>query len=93
MTEKRMYKVKFHKNAAKDLAKIERSKLLKKTLELLNILENDPWQTYPPYKELENNLKGFISRRINAQHRIVYKVNEEDKVVKILRMWSHYGDN
>ncbi|MCO6449027.1 MAG: Txe/YoeB family addiction module toxin [Ignavibacteriales bacterium] len=39
---------------------------------------------------LTGNLKGFISRRINKQHRLVYEVLEEEKIIKVLRMWTHY---
>jgi Txe/YoeB family toxin of toxin-antitoxin system len=36
------------------------------------------------------DLAGAYSRRINIQHRLVYQVPEEERVVKILRMWTHY---
>jgi len=59
---------------------------------LIEIIKKDPFQNPPPYEKLVGNLKGAYSRRINIQHRIVYEVRESDKVVRILRMWSHYGE-
>ena len=50
----------------------------------------DPFQTPPPYETLVGNLKGAISRRINIQHRLVYQVLQKERIVKVLRMWTHY---
>lgn len=59
----------------------------KGSIELVSI---DPFTMIPPYEKLVGDLKGFYSRRINRQHRLVYAVDDTDKTVKILRMWSHY---
>ena len=86
------YKILYSKFAQKDAKKLSSINLAQKAKELIKILENDPFQTPPPYKKLVGNLNGAYSRRINIKHRIVYEVKEEEKIVRILRMWSHYGD-
>ena len=57
---------------------------------LLDILKRDPFETPPSFVKLVGNLKGFYSRRINIQHRLVYSVDEEKRIVHVLRMWTHY---
>jgi Txe/YoeB family toxin of toxin-antitoxin system len=86
------YRIVYAKQAQKDAKKISRSNLKEKTLELINLLQEDPLRKPPEYEPLVGDLSGAYSRRINIQHRLVYQVYEEEKVVKILRMWSHYGD-
>ena len=76
--------------AQKDAKKLSKAKLSKKTQELIEILKDNPYQNPPPYEKLVGNLKGLYSRRINIQHRLIYEVREEDKVVRIHRMWTHY---
>ena len=76
--------------AKKDAKKISRSGLKNQAKKLLEILENDPFQTPPPFEKLVGDLTGAYSRRINIQHRLVYQVLEEIKTVKIIRMWTHY---
>jgi len=78
--------------ALKDAKKLSSANLAPKAKKLIEILRKDPFQTPPPYEKLVGNLSGAYSRRINIQHRLVYQVREEDKVVRILRMWSHYGE-
>jgi Txe/YoeB family toxin of toxin-antitoxin system len=85
-----MYKLLFSKPAPKDAEKIKKSKLSTKCQHILEIIELDPWSETPPYEKLIGDLEGFYSRRINIQHRLVYEVNEAEKLIKILRMWSHY---
>ncbi len=85
-----MYKVLFSKDAQKDAKKIKQSNLANKCQELIKLLSIDPFATIPPYEKLVGDLKGFYSRRINIQHRLVYEVDEQEKIVKVLRMWTHY---
>ena len=80
----------FTKHAQKDAKKLAKSSLKQKAQELLAILELDPYQTPPTFERLVGDLNGAYSRRINIQHRLVYQVIENEKVVKILRMWTHY---
>lgn len=84
------WKVVYSKLAAKDSKKLSRSNLKKKAKELIEILKKDPYQNPPTFEKLVGDLDGLYSRRINIQHRIVYEVFEEEKVVRILRMWTHY---
>lgn len=74
----------------KDAEKIKKSNLAQKCQHLLALIAADPFASIPPYEKLIGDLNGFYSRRINIQHRLVYEVNEEEKIVKVLRMWSHY---
>ncbi|MDC3278787.1 Txe/YoeB family addiction module toxin [Litorivicinus sp.] len=74
----------------KDARKLSSSGLKAKAQQLLNILEINPWQSPPPFESLVGDLSGAYSRRINIQHRLVYKVLENEKAVKILRLWTHY---
>lgn len=78
------------KQAEKDLQKILSSPLKSKLFSLMEIIEKDPFT--PPYEKLVGDLSGAYSRRINIQHRLVYQVDEPAKTVKILRMWTHYGE-
>jgi Txe/YoeB family toxin of toxin-antitoxin system len=74
----------------KDAKKIASSGLKAKVLQLIKIIEEDPFQYPPDYELLKGDMKGLISRRINKQHRLVYEVFESEKLIKIYRMWSHY---
>ena len=87
-----MYKVLYSKIALKDAKKLTKSNLHLKAQALIKIFEKNPFQNPPPYEKLIGNLDGAISRRINVQHRLVYQIRQSDKVIRILRMWSHYGD-
>jgi len=84
------YKILYSKLALKDAKKLSSANLDKKAKELIEIIKKDPFQNPPPYEKLVGNLNGSYSRRINIQHRLVYEVREDDRVVRISRMWSHY---
>lgn len=84
------WQVVFSKHALKDAKKLSASGLKPKALELLAILERDPFQNPPPYEKLVGDLAGAYSRRINIQHRLVYEVFTEARTVRVLRMWTHY---
>jgi len=84
------WQIVFTKQAQKDAKKISQSELKDKTKELISILEENPHQTPPSYEKLVGDLSGAYSRRINIQHRLVYQVYEQEKTVKIIRMWTHY---
>jgi len=84
------WKLYYTKQAQKDARKLASSGLKSKAQELLQIIEQDPYQKPPPYEMLIGDLAGAYSRRINIQHRLVYQVLEEDKAVKVLRLWTHY---
>lgn len=80
----------YAKQAQKDAKKLASSGLKPKAQTLLDILADDPFQNPPPFEKLVGDLSGAYSRRINIQHRLVYQVLENERVVKILRLWSHY---
>ena len=85
-----MYKVEFHKRALKDIEKLKENKVESKAKRLVEIIKENPFQNPPPYEKLVGNLEGFISRRINIQHRLIYQVLEDKKVIRIISLWSHY---
>ncbi len=80
----------FTKQAKKDAKKLNASGLRPKAQQLLDILREDPRRSPPRYEMLVGDLKGACSRRINIQHRLVYQILDEERIVKIIRMWSHY---
>lgn len=86
----KMYEIRYSKKAIKDIPKIKEAKLNEKLKGLIEILKINPFQNPPPYEKLVGDLKDFYSRRINIRHRLVYKVNDKEKQVQILSIWSHY---
>ena len=84
------WQVVFSKHAEKDAKKLAAAGLKSKAQELLAVLSNDPFQNPPSYEKLVGDLAGTYSRRINIQHRLVYEVFIKERVVRVLRMWSHY---
>ena len=84
------YKLVYTKQAKKDAKKAASSGLKSKIEEILEIIEQNPFEDYPPYEKLVGKLEGAYSRRINIQHRLVYQVYEKEKIVKVIRMWTHY---
>jgi Txe/YoeB family toxin of toxin-antitoxin system len=85
-----MWRIVFTKQAQKDAKKISAGGLRPKAEKLLDILRENPYQTPPPFEKLLGDLSGAYSRRINIQHRLVYEVITDEKVVKVIRMWTHY---
>jgi len=84
------WSVVYTKQARKDAKKIAASNLKAQTQQLLDILAKNPFQNPPPYEKLAGDLESAFSRRVNIQHRLVYQVYRKERVVKVLRMWTHY---
>jgi Txe/YoeB family toxin of toxin-antitoxin system len=84
------WRVVFTKQAQKDAKKLAAAGLRSGAERLLDILRENPYQTPPPFEKLVGDLAGAYSRRINIQHRLVYEILDKEKVVKIIRMWTHY---
>ena len=85
-----IWRLVFTKHAQKDAKRLVESGLKTNAQALLAVLTSNPFQNPPPYEKLVGDLSGAYSRRINIQHRLVYEVLEGEKIVKVLRMWSHY---
>lgn len=85
-----MYSVVYTKNAQKDIPNLKAAKLDSIAKRLIEVIRQNPFQTPPRYEKLCGDLSGYYSRRINAKHRLVYAVDEEEKIVKVISMWSHY---
>jgi len=85
-----MYKLVFTRQAQKDAKKIKKSHLKPRAQAILKVLRKNPFINEPPFKKLVGELLGVYSRRINLKHRIIYQVYEKEKVVKVIRMWTHY---
>lgn len=80
----------YSKHAQKDAKKLTAAGLKVRATQLLAVLAADPFQNPPPYEKLIGDLAGAYSRRINIQHRLVYEVFPQERVVRVLRMWTHY---
>ena len=85
-----MYKIVYTKAAAKDVPKLKAAHLDAKAKALIDIIRRNPYQTPPSYEKLVGDLQGLYFRRINIQHRLVYEVIEEVKIIKIVSLWPHY---
>lgn len=85
-----MYRVVYTKKAASDIPKLKAAKLENKAKALIELIRENPYQTPPPYEKLQGDLQGAYSRRINIKHRLVYEVIENEQVVKIISLWTHY---
>ncbi len=80
----------YSKQALKDAKKLKAAGLKAKTEKLLDILKTDPFQNPPPFEKLVGDLAGAYSRRLNIHNRLVYEVFIRQKIVRMLRMWTHY---
>ena len=85
-----MYQLIFMTQAQKDAKNLSSSGLKPKAMKLLEIIQQNPLQYPPDFEYLKGNMKGLISRRINKQHRLVYEIFENEKLIKVYRMWKHY---
>jgi toxin YoeB len=86
------WRLKYSKQAQKDSLKLATSGLKDKAEKLLTVLAENPYQSPPNFEKLKGTSTPVYSRRINIQHRLVYQVLEDERVIKILRMWTHYGE-
>lgn len=84
------WKLVFTKQAEKDSKKLAGAGLRPKAEKLLEILRKNPYQTPPLFEKLVGDLTGAYSRRINVQHRLVYQILDDVKIVKVIRLWTHY---
>ena len=84
------YELVYTNQAKKDAKKLKGSSLAQKAKELLKVIAENPYEDPPPFEALVGDLKGAYSRRLNIQHRLVYQVYDEQRVVKVLRLWTHY---
>ena len=86
------YRLYFTRQAQKDAKRLSQAGLRVQAEKLLRTIERNPFAPHPPYEKLLGDLAGAFSRRINIHHRLVYQVMEAEKVIKIIRMWTHYGE-
>ena len=85
-----MYGIVYTKTAVKDIPKLKAAHLDTKAKALIDVIRANPYQTPPSYEKTVGDLQGLYSRRINLQHRLVYHVLEDEKIVKIISLWTHY---
>ncbi len=84
-----VYSVVFTKRAQQDAKKLqERQK--EKVKKLIELMKINPFQNPPSYEKLKHDLEGKYSRRIDIHNRLVYEIHTEEKIIKIIRMWTHY---
>jgi Txe/YoeB family toxin of toxin-antitoxin system len=86
------YRIELTKIGRKDMDKISKSEYKAKVIFLLDIISENPYRNPPPFEQLNRELDGCISRRISIQHRLVYSIDEREKIVKIVSAWSHYHE-
>lgn len=86
----RNYKIVYTKRALKEKKRMQNEGFSDKITSLLDLIAENPFADYPPFEKLIGDLKGLYSRRINKQHRLVYAVCEDEKVIKVVSMWTHY---
>ncbi|SHO51578.1 Txe/YoeB family addiction module toxin [Desulfopila aestuarii] len=84
------WEIVFTKQAQKDAKKLASAGLKGKAQKLLEVIREDPFQNPPSYEKLIGDLSGAYSRRINIQHRLVYQVYQQERIIKVLRLWTHY---
>ncbi|MEY8354049.1 Txe/YoeB family addiction module toxin [Lachnospiraceae bacterium 54-53] len=85
-----MYSIVYTKKATNDIPKLKAAKLENKAKTLIDLMRKNPYQSPPSYEKLQGDLQGIYSRRTNAKHRLVYEVYEDERVIKIISLWSHY---
>jgi len=85
-----MYKIIYSSQAQRDAKKANKSSLKNNIQKIIEIIQKNPYQNPLPYEKLLGDLSGTYSRRINIQHRLIYQIYEKEKIVKIIRMWTHY---
>jgi Txe/YoeB family toxin of toxin-antitoxin system len=85
-----IWDLRFSKRAQKDKARLEEAGLWPGVMDMLQAIQRNPWHIPPPYEKLRGDLAGMLSRRITYTHRLVYEVDPEARIVKILAMWTHY---
>ena len=85
-----MYSIVYTKRAINDIAKLKIAGLDKKAKSLVDLLGDNPFASPPTFEKLKGDLSGAFSRRINIKHRLVYQVDDNEKIVKIIMMWTHY---
>jgi toxin YoeB len=84
------WRIVFSQRAEKDWKLVLKSEYKAKVIDLLNLIESEPFQEPPPVKQLQGDLSGAYSRRINHQHRLVYRLDKSKQIVNIIMMWLHY---
>ena len=84
------YKLVYTRQCKKDAKKLKVTHMAKKAIELLEIITENPFADPPPFEALVGDLKGAYSRRINIQHRLVYSIDEDEGLIRVLRLWTHY---
>ncbi|MDR2884414.1 MAG: Txe/YoeB family addiction module toxin [Deferribacteraceae bacterium] len=84
------YAIVYTKKAAEDISNLKAAGLSDKAKALIDIIREDPYHVPPPYEKLHGDLKGAYSRRINIKHRLVYEIVNDERVIKILSLWTHY---
>lgn len=85
-----MYKIVYTKTALKDIPKLKSAHLSEKAKALIEVVRENPFRNPPPYEKLVGDLNGAYSRRLNVQHRLIYQVYEQEQIIKIISLWTHY---
>lgn len=84
------YRVLIKNSAKSDLRKVKQSHLRESFEAVVAQLKANPFEPNQSFEKLVPPAAGKYSRRLNSQHRVVYKVNKESQTVEIYSAWSHY---
>ena len=76
-----------------DLKKLNQSNLVAAFQAITAQLAENPFFPNQSLKKLTPPGLGKYSRRLNAQHRVVYTVDRVTKVVSIWSAWIHYENH
>lgn len=86
------YRILISNGAKKSYKKLKNSLHFEKCQEMLKEMQYNPFS--PPYKKLNGKIYGIhldcYAKKINIMHRLVYKVDERNKIIHVLSFWSHY---
>ncbi len=64
--------------------------ILKKTIQLINAIISNPYKGIGKPEALKYELTGYWSRRINDEHRLIYKIDIDKNILKIYSLKGHY---
>lgn len=84
------WEIVYSMQALKDAKKLKAAGLKPRAEEFIEITRNDPFQNPPTFEKLVGDLAGAYSRRINVHNRLVYEMFPKERIVRVLRMWTHY---
>ncbi|WDF83154.1 Txe/YoeB family addiction module toxin [Lacticaseibacillus pabuli] len=84
-----IYEVLVSKSVQRAIQRESQAVVRKKKERILRLLAEDPFYLPPRYEKLSEDT-NLYSRRVNVQHRVVYKVDKQRQQVVVIGVRSHY---